>query len=116
MTEELHHPWVKRLLIGFARTSEFNGPRMPDASHSLIQEIDCELPVAQPALQLTYKIFGSCPPIQSFDPAKLLTVRIFLVHFVVSLLGFNIYLFLHYINFYYFLIRILGSFRLLIYC
>ncbi|XP_007028646.2 PREDICTED: DNA helicase INO80 isoform X1 [Theobroma cacao] len=73
MTEELHHPWVKRLLIGFARTSEFNGPRMPDASHSLIQEIDCELPVAQPALQLTYKIFGSCPPIQSFDPAKLLT-------------------------------------------
>ncbi|OMO51090.1 hypothetical protein CCACVL1_30011 [Corchorus capsularis] len=73
MTEELHHPWVKRLLIGFARTSEYNGPRMPDHPHSLIQEIDSELPVAQPALQLTYKIFGSCPPMQSFDPAKLLT-------------------------------------------
>ncbi|XWS66310.1 hypothetical protein CRYUN_Cryun05aG0188700 [Craigia yunnanensis] len=73
MTEELHHPWVKRLLIGFARTSEYNGPKMPDGPHRLIQEIDSELPVAQPALQLTYKIFGSCPPMQSFDSAKLLT-------------------------------------------
>ncbi|XVF56192.1 hypothetical protein PTKIN_Ptkin06aG0098600 [Pterospermum kingtungense] len=73
MTEELHHPWVKRLLIGFARTSEYNGPRMPESPHHLIQEIDTELPVARPALQLTYKIFGSCPPMQSFDPAKLLT-------------------------------------------
>lgn len=72
-TEELHHPWVKRLLIGFARTSENNGPRMPDGPHHLIQEIDSELPVARPAFQLTYKIFGSCPPMQSFDPAKLLT-------------------------------------------
>ncbi|XP_022748348.1 DNA helicase INO80 isoform X1 [Durio zibethinus] len=73
MTEELHHPWVKRLLIGFARTSKFNGPRRPDGPHHLIQEIDSELPVERPALQLTYKIFGSCPPMQSFDPAKLLT-------------------------------------------
>ena len=87
MTEELHHPWVKRLLTGFARTSEYNGPRMPDGLHCLIQEIDSELPVARPALQLTYKIFGSCPPMQSFDPAKLLTVRIFLVPLVVSHLG-----------------------------
>lgn len=76
MIEELHHPWIKRLLIGFARTSEHNGPRKPDISpHHLIQEIDSELPVSQPALQLTYNIFGSCPPMQSFDPAKLLTVR-----------------------------------------
>ncbi|KAK5803856.1 hypothetical protein PVK06_031505 [Gossypium arboreum] len=73
ITEELHNPWVKRLLIGFARTSEYNGPRMPDGPHCLIQEIDSQLPVARPALQLTYKIFGSCPPMQSFDHAKLLT-------------------------------------------
>ncbi|KAJ6304183.1 hypothetical protein OIU77_017955 [Salix suchowensis] len=73
MMEELHQPMVKRLLTGFARTSKFNGPRKPDPPHPLIQEIDSELPVSQPALQLTHKIFGSCPPMQSFDPAKLLT-------------------------------------------
>ncbi|KFK34966.1 hypothetical protein AALP_AA5G217000 [Arabis alpina] len=74
LTEELHQPWLKRLLIGFARTSEANGPRKPDSCpHPLIQEIDSELPVVQPALQLTHRIFGSCPPMQSFDPAKLLT-------------------------------------------
>lgn len=73
--EELHNPWIKRLLLGFARTSDSNGPRKPDGSpHHLIQEIDEELPVLQPALQLTHKIFGSCPPMQSFDPAKMLTV------------------------------------------
>ncbi|KAM7505400.1 hypothetical protein LguiB_004304 [Lonicera macranthoides] len=74
MLEELHHPWVKRLLTGFARTSVSNGPTKPNGPpHHLIQEIDSELPVSQPALQLTYKIFGSCPPMQSFDPAKMLT-------------------------------------------
>lgn len=74
IVEELHHPWVKRLLIGFARTSDYNGPRKPDgAPHPMIQEIDSELPVSQPALQLTHQIFGSCPPVQSFDPAKMLT-------------------------------------------
>ncbi|KAF8396193.1 hypothetical protein HHK36_017806 [Tetracentron sinense] len=74
MLEELHHPWVKRLLFGFARTSESNGPRKPDGPpHHLIQEIDSELPIAQPILQLTHKIFGSSPPMQSFDPAKMLT-------------------------------------------
>lgn len=73
MTEEQHDPWLKRLLIGFARTSENIGPRKPGGPHQLIQEIDSELPVAKPALQLTYQIFGSCPPMQSFDPAKLLT-------------------------------------------
>ncbi|XP_054814872.1 chromatin-remodeling ATPase INO80 isoform X2 [Prosopis cineraria] len=72
--EELHDPWVKRLLVGFARTSEFNGPRKPDGPpHHLIQEVDSEVPVAQPALQLTHKILGSSPPMQNFDPAKLLT-------------------------------------------
>ncbi|CAN4089861.1 unnamed protein product [Withania somnifera] len=73
MLEELHHPWIKRLLVGFARTSEYNGPRKPGAVHHLIQEIDSELPITQPALQLTYQIFGSCPPMQPFDPAKMLT-------------------------------------------
>ncbi|CAI0439686.1 unnamed protein product [Linum tenue] len=73
MVEELHHPWLKRLLIGFARTSELNGPRKPIGPHPLIEEIDSELPVSQPALQIVHDIFGSCPPMQSFDPAKLLT-------------------------------------------
>ncbi|KAL2483050.1 DNA helicase INO80 [Forsythia ovata] len=73
ITEEWHHPWLKRLLIGFARTSDCNGPRKPGPPHQLIQEIDSELPVSQPALQLTYKIFGSCPPTQPFDPSKMLT-------------------------------------------
>lgn len=74
MTEEWHHPWLKRLLIGFARTSDCNGPRKPGRPHQLIEEIDAELPVSQPTLELTYKIFGSCPPMQPFDPAKMLTV------------------------------------------
>ncbi|XP_010269671.1 PREDICTED: DNA helicase INO80 isoform X2 [Nelumbo nucifera] len=73
MQEELHHPWIKRLFFGFARTSECNGPRKPDGPHHLVQEIDSELPVERPILQLTYKIFGSSPPVQSFDPAKMLT-------------------------------------------
>ncbi|XP_060967508.1 chromatin-remodeling ATPase INO80 isoform X1 [Cannabis sativa] len=73
MIEEQHSPWIKRLFVGFARTSEFNGPRKPNAPHHLIREIDSELPISQPALQLTYNVFGSSPPMQSFDPAKLLT-------------------------------------------
>ncbi|KAE9590148.1 putative DNA helicase chromatin remodeling SNF2 family [Lupinus albus] len=74
MIEELHDPWVKRLFVGFARTSKSNGPRMPDhPPHHLIQEIDSELPVSQPALKQTHNIFGSSPPMRSFDPAKLLT-------------------------------------------
>lgn len=73
--EELHNPWIKRLFIGFARTSEVSGPRKPvGLPHPLIQEIGAELPVLDPALKTTYRIFGSCPPMQSFDPSKLLTV------------------------------------------
>ncbi|KAL1312465.1 hypothetical protein HN51_039075 [Arachis hypogaea] len=72
MIEQFHNPWIKRLFVGFARTSECNGPRMPDCHH-LIEEIDSELPVSQPALQLTHSIFGSSPPMWNFDPAKLLT-------------------------------------------
>ena len=77
MVQEWHDPWLKRLLTGFARTSDYNGPRKPIGTHPLIQEIDAELPITQPALQLTYRIFGSCPPMQPFDPAKMLTVRPF---------------------------------------
>ncbi|KAE9585259.1 putative DNA helicase chromatin remodeling SNF2 family [Lupinus albus] len=73
MTEELHDPWVKRLFVGFARTSDCNGPRKPDCPHRLIEEIDSKLPVSHPALQLTHSIFGSSPPMRNFDPAKLLT-------------------------------------------
>lgn len=76
MIEELHDPWVKRLFVGFARTSDFNGPSKPAGSHHLIQEIDSEQPVYKPALQLTHSIFGSSPPMRNFDPAKLLTVSI----------------------------------------
>ncbi|XP_043691411.1 chromatin-remodeling ATPase INO80-like isoform X4 [Telopea speciosissima] len=73
MLEELHNPWVKRVFSGFARTSEFNGPREPSGTHHLIKEINSELSVSEPVLQLTYKIFGSSPPMQPFDPAKMLT-------------------------------------------
>ncbi|QCD96973.1 DNA helicase INO80 [Vigna unguiculata] len=73
MIEELHDPTVKRLFVGFARTSDYNGPRKPDAPHHLIQEIDSELPVSHPALQLTHSIFGTSPPMRNFDPSKLLT-------------------------------------------
>nr|ATG70771.1 INO80 [Microbiota decussata] len=72
-SEQLYHPWMKRLLLGFARTSEFNGPARPQSPHHLIQEIDSELPIQQPVLQLTNRIFGSSPPLQSFDLAKMLT-------------------------------------------
>ncbi|KAK7392946.1 hypothetical protein VNO78_21396 [Psophocarpus tetragonolobus] len=73
ITEELHNPWVKRLFLGFARTSECNGPRKPNNLPHLIQEIDSELPIERPALKLTHSIFGSSPPVRNFDPAKLLT-------------------------------------------
>lgn len=116
MLDELHNPWVKRLFVGFARTSDFSGPRKPDGPpHQLIQEIDSELPVTQPALQLTYKIFGSCPPLQSFDPSKLLTVRYAMPHSFCQSINFIIFgiiimLTLHVKS------RILGSYRHLIYC
>lgn len=71
--EALHHPWMKKLLVGFARTSEFNGPTKPRDPHHLIQEIDSDLLSEQPVLQLTNRIFGSSPPLQSFDLAKMLT-------------------------------------------
>ncbi|GLJ11725.1 hypothetical protein SUGI_0175460 [Cryptomeria japonica] len=71
--EELHHPWMKRLLVGFARTSEFNGPAKPDKPHYLIQEINSQLAAQQPLLELTQRTLGTSPPLQSFGFAKMLT-------------------------------------------
>ncbi|WVZ56940.1 hypothetical protein U9M48_007401 [Paspalum notatum var. saurae] len=72
-TDEMHDPWAKKLFLGFARTSEFNGPRQPVGLHPLIQELHTDLPMIEPMLQLPYRIFGSSPPMSNFDPAKMLT-------------------------------------------
>ena len=72
----MHDPWAKKLFLGFARTSEFNGPRRPVALHPLIQELNTDLPNLEPMLQLPYRIFGSSPPMSNFDPAKMLTVSL----------------------------------------
>ncbi|KAJ1297121.1 hypothetical protein BS78_01G353700 [Paspalum vaginatum] len=72
-TDEMHDPWAKKLFLGFARTSEFNGPRKPVGLHPLIQELPADLPILEPMLQLPYRIFGSSPPMSNFDPAKMLT-------------------------------------------
>ncbi|CAN6312749.1 unnamed protein product [Urochloa humidicola] len=72
-TDEMHDPWAKKLFLGFARTSEFNGPMQPVGLHPLIQELHTDLPILEPMLQLPYRIFGSSPPMSNFDPAKMLT-------------------------------------------
>ncbi|OEL33194.1 DNA helicase INO80, partial [Dichanthelium oligosanthes] len=72
-TDKMHDPWAKKLFLGFARTSEFNGPRQPVGLHPLIQELHTDLPILEPMLQLPYRIFGSSPPMSNFDPAKMLT-------------------------------------------
>jgi hypothetical protein len=72
----MYDPWVMKLFLGFARTSEFNGPRQPVALHPLIQELNTDLPILEPMLQLPYRIFGSSPPMSNFDPAKMLTVSL----------------------------------------
>ena len=71
----MHDPWAKKLILGFARTSEFNGPRKPVGLHPLIQEVHTET-ILEPMLQLPYRIFGSSPPMSNFDPAKMLTVSL----------------------------------------
>jgi hypothetical protein len=80
----MYDPWVMKLFLGFARTSEFNGPRQPVALHPLIQELNTDLPILEPMLQLPYRIFGSSPPMSNFDPAKMLTVS--LHHFCCAML------------------------------
>lgn len=73
LTDEMHDPWIKKLFLGFARTSEFNGPRIPNGHNTLIQEVCTDFPIPEPMLQLPYRIFGSSPPMSNFDPAKMLT-------------------------------------------
>lgn len=73
----MYDPWAKKLILGFARTSEFNGPKQPVAPHPLIQELNTDLPILEPMLQLPYRIFGSSPPMSNFDPAKMLTVSLY---------------------------------------
>lgn len=75
-TEELENPEIHRLLVGFGRTSDRNGPGVPLPAHQLIQEVDVQMRVEQPLLSLPYQIFGSAPPVQSFDFAKMLTVSL----------------------------------------
>ncbi|KAI5074596.1 hypothetical protein GOP47_0010557 [Adiantum capillus-veneris] len=70
--EEMQNPWIKRLLVGFARTSDRNGPAVPPSPHHLIEEQDLQVHSQQPLLGLPYEIFGSSPPLQSFDFAKML--------------------------------------------
>ncbi|KAJ3683791.1 hypothetical protein LUZ60_014018 [Juncus effusus] len=71
LTEDLHEPWTKKLFLGNARISEFNGPKEPIEPHYLIKELNSDN--LEPALKLPFRIFGSCPPVQNFDPAKMLT-------------------------------------------
>ncbi|XP_024521051.1 DNA helicase INO80 isoform X1 [Selaginella moellendorffii] len=70
--EELHNPYIKRLLVGFGRTSEFNGPSMPLDPHPLIQEIDKEVHGQNCLLTSSFQIFGSAPPLQTIDFARTL--------------------------------------------
>eukprot|EP00250_Pteridium_aquilinum_P019700 c24539_g1_i9 orf=448-5037(-) len=70
--EEMQNAWIKRLLVGFARTSDRNGPAVPAVPHHYIQEQDLQVHSQQPLLGLPYHIFGSSPPLQSFDFAKML--------------------------------------------
>ncbi|MCO5566352.1 hypothetical protein L7F22_020029 [Adiantum nelumboides] len=70
--EEMQNPWIKRLLVGFARTSDRNGPAVPPSPHRLIEEQDLQVHLQQPLFGLPYQIFGSSPPLQSFDFAKML--------------------------------------------
>lgn len=77
-TEELQDPWMKRLLVGFGRTSDYNGPSLPRAPHHLVEEQAVKIKVQEPLLSLPYRIFGSAPPVRSFDFAKMLTVSFLL--------------------------------------
>lgn len=70
----MQNPWIKRLLVGFARTSDRNGPAVPLLPHHYIQEQDLRVHSQQPLLALPYHVFGSSPPLQSFDFAKMLIV------------------------------------------
>ena len=70
--EELDNPRVKRFLVGFARTSENNGPAMPFPLSVPTEERQVRARLFQPLLGIAFRIFGSAPPLQSFDFAKML--------------------------------------------
>jgi len=74
--EELENPTVKRFLVGFARTSDSNGPAMPLPLSGPIEESEVRARLIHPLLGIPFRIFGSAPPLQSFDFAKMLTVSI----------------------------------------
>ncbi|KAJ7554405.1 hypothetical protein O6H91_06G138700 [Diphasiastrum complanatum] len=71
--EEWQNPWMKKLLVGYSRTSEHNGPAVPYISSPVIQECEVKDCLKQPLLGPTFQIFGAGPPLQSFDFAKMLT-------------------------------------------
>jgi DNA helicase INO80 len=71
--EELEDPRAKRFLVGFARTSESNGPAMPAPLSSPTEESQVRARLLEPLLGIPFRIFGSAPPLQSFDFAKMLT-------------------------------------------
>jgi len=75
-TEELHSAWLKRMLVGFARTSEYSGPAVPRQSPCFSQADEVRGCSLQPLLALPFRIFGSAPALQSFDFAKMLTVSL----------------------------------------
>ncbi|GBG59037.1 hypothetical protein CBR_g24383 [Chara braunii] len=71
--EMLHEPWTKQLLVGFARCSEDSGPSPPRRQHPLIQEVETGEVLDAPLLAPLFRVFGSAPPLQAFDFAKMLT-------------------------------------------
>lgn len=85
--EELQNPRVKQLLVGYARTSENNGPAIPLPLSSPIEESEVRARVLQPLFAVPFRIFGSAPPLQSFDFAKMLTVRISFLQLVLEMLA-----------------------------
>lgn len=74
--EELENPLLKRFLVGFARTSESNGPAVPPPLSAPIEESQVRARLIQPLFGIPFRIFGSAPPLQSFDFAKMLTVSL----------------------------------------
>lgn len=71
--EELENPLVKRFLVGFARTSERNGPALPSSLSSSMEESVVCTRLLEPLLGISFRVFGSAPLLQSFDFAKMLT-------------------------------------------
>jgi hypothetical protein len=54
---------------------------------SPIEESEVRARVLQPLFAVPFRIFGSAPPLQSFDFAKMLTVRISFLQLVLQMLA-----------------------------